>query len=50
MSTWSTLFWILELERRFHLIIPDEVPLHTIGDFVYCVAARQSGRSHHKAA
>ncbi|UOG73053.1 phosphopantetheine-binding protein [Hymenobacter tibetensis] len=29
---------ILELERSFHLTIPDEVPLHTIGDFVYCVA------------
>lgn len=35
---------ILELERRFHLTIPDEIPLHTVGDFVSCVAARHSGR------
>jgi acyl carrier protein len=25
---------ILEVERRFQLTIPDEVPLHTVGDFV----------------
>ena len=25
---------ILEVERRFHLTIPDEVPLTTVGDFV----------------
>ncbi|WP_236943174.1 acyl carrier protein [Hymenobacter sp. PAMC 26628] len=25
---------ILELERNFHIIIPDEVPLYTVGDFV----------------
>jgi acyl carrier protein len=25
---------ILEVERRFHLTIPDEVPLATVGDFV----------------
>ena len=28
---------ILELERSFALTIPDEVPLHTVGDLVYCV-------------
>lgn len=25
---------ILELERNFHIVIPDEVPLYTVGDFV----------------
>ena len=35
---------ILELERNFHITIPDEVPLATIGDFVSYVA------SHAKAA
>jgi acyl carrier protein len=25
---------ILELERNFHITIPDEVPLATVGDFV----------------
>jgi acyl carrier protein len=25
---------ILEVERCFHLTIPDEVPLHTVSDFV----------------
>ena len=25
---------ILELERNFSIIIPDEVPLYTVGDFV----------------
>ena len=25
---------ILAVERRFHLTIPDEVPLETVGDFV----------------
>ena len=25
---------ILELERSFSIIIPDEVPLYTVGDFV----------------
>ena len=29
---------ILELERNFHITIPDEVPLTTIGDFVNYVA------------
>ncbi len=28
---------ILELERRFALTIPDEVPLHTVGDLVQYV-------------
>ncbi|SNC77392.1 acyl carrier protein [Hymenobacter gelipurpurascens] len=35
---------ILELERNFHIVIPDEVPLATVGDFVNYVA------SHAKAA
>ncbi|SHK03482.1 acyl carrier protein [Hymenobacter psychrotolerans] len=35
---------ILELERNFHITIPDEVPLATVGDFVSYVA------SHTKAA
>lgn len=35
---------ILELERNFHITIPDEVPLTTVGDFVSYVA------SHAKAA
>lgn len=25
---------ILEIERNFHITIPDEVPLSTVGDFV----------------
>ena len=25
---------ILELEKKFHIIIPDEVPISTVGDFV----------------
>jgi len=29
---------ILELERSFHITIPDEVPLATVGDFVTYVA------------
>ena len=32
---------ILALEKRFHLIIPDEVPLTTVGDFVKYVARHQ---------
>ncbi|WP_022825349.1 acyl carrier protein [Hymenobacter norwichensis] len=30
---------ILELERSFHITIPDEVPLATVGDFVSYVAS-----------
>jgi len=30
---------ILELERNFHIVIPDEVPLHTVGDFVDYVSS-----------
>ncbi|MEJ7660769.1 MAG: hypothetical protein WKG07_14700 [Hymenobacter sp.] len=34
---------ILELERSFHIIIPDEVPLYTVGDFVrYVRRARRT--------
>ena len=29
---------ILELERNFDIVIPDEVPLTTVGDFVKYVA------------
>jgi len=25
---------ILELERNFHITVPDEVPFYTVGDFV----------------
>ncbi len=32
---------ILDLEKRYHLVIPDEVPLHTVGDFVKYVARHQ---------
>jgi acyl carrier protein len=30
---------ILEIERNFHITIPDEVPLATVGDFVSYVAS-----------
>ncbi|OWP62856.1 acyl carrier protein [Hymenobacter amundsenii] len=33
---------ILELERNFHIVIPDEVPLTTVGDFVNYVASHAS--------
>ncbi|MFD2719650.1 acyl carrier protein [Hymenobacter monticola] len=34
---------ILELERNFHLTVPDEVPFYTVGDFVrYVVGCRAS--------
>lgn len=29
---------ILELEKNFHITIPDEVPIDTVGDFVDFVA------------
>ena len=29
---------ILELERSFHITVPDEVPFYTVGDFVRYVA------------
>lgn len=29
---------ILELEKKFHIIIPDEVPISTVGDFVNYVS------------
>lgn len=32
---------ILEVERYFHLTIPDEVPLHTVGDLVTYVRAHR---------
>lgn len=32
---------ILEVERFFHLTIPDEVPLHTVGDLVRYVGAHR---------
>ncbi|WP_400192472.1 acyl carrier protein [Hymenobacter sp. B81] len=35
---------ILELERRFHITIPDEVPLNTVRDFVRYVASHRGGR------
>ena len=30
---------IIELERNFHITVPDEVPFYTVGDFVRYVAA-----------
>ncbi|WP_245328376.1 acyl carrier protein [Hymenobacter aquaticus] len=39
---------ILEIERNFHITIPDEVPLSTVGDFVTYVATHTP--SHHWAA
>jgi len=30
---------ILELEKSFHIIIPDEVPIDTVGDFVNYVSS-----------
>ncbi|MGV3538583.1 MAG: acyl carrier protein [Rufibacter sp.] len=30
---------ILELEKNFQIVIPDEVPLNTVGDFVDYVSA-----------
>jgi acyl carrier protein len=34
---------ILELERRFKITIPDEVPLNTVRDFVRYVASHLGG-------
>jgi acyl carrier protein len=36
---------ILELERSFHIIIPDEVPLDTVGDFIDVVATRSLAKA-----
>ncbi|MDX5419102.1 MAG: acyl carrier protein [Hymenobacteraceae bacterium] len=30
---------ILELEKNFNIVIPDEVPINTVGDFVDYVAS-----------
>jgi acyl carrier protein len=30
---------ILELERNFHILVPDEIPFNTVGDFVRYVSA-----------
>ncbi|WP_162055504.1 acyl carrier protein [Pontibacter pamirensis] len=30
---------ILEVEKNFHIVIPDEVPINTVGDFVDYVSA-----------
>lgn len=30
---------IIELERSFHIVVPDEVPFYTVGDFVRYVTA-----------
>jgi len=30
---------ILKLEKSFHITIPDEVPIHTVGDFIDLVEA-----------
>ncbi|MCB2409419.1 acyl carrier protein [Hymenobacter lucidus] len=39
---------ILEIERNFHITIPDEVPLSTVGDFVTYVATHTP--AHDRAA
>ena len=31
---------ILAVEKTFKIEIPDEVPIHTVGDFVTCVSDR----------
>ena len=30
---------ILEMEKNFHITIPDEVPINTVGDFIDYVSA-----------
>ncbi|WP_192822123.1 acyl carrier protein [Rufibacter sp. LB8] len=35
---------ILELEKSFKIVIPDEVPLHTVGDFVSYVSTQTTLR------
>ncbi|CAN5806643.1 hypothetical protein BH24BAC1_BH24BAC1_07460 [soil metagenome] len=32
---------ILELEKSFQIVIPDEVPIHTVGDFVNYVTTQK---------
>ncbi|SHI32441.1 acyl carrier protein [Hymenobacter daecheongensis DSM 21074] len=41
---------ILELERSFHITIPDEVPLSTVGDFVNYVSSHTPELEHNRAA
>ena len=41
---------ILELERSFHITIPDEVPLSTVGDFVNYVSMHTHEHEHVRAA
>ena len=36
---------ILELEKKFHIVIPDEVPLHTVGDIVDYVASHMFAKA-----
>lgn len=36
---------ILELEKKFQIIIPDEVPIDTVGDFVDFVATHTIRRA-----
>ncbi len=36
---------ILELEKSFHITIPDEVPINTVGDFVEFVATHAERRA-----
>lgn len=36
---------ILELEKNFHIIIPDEVPIDTVGDFVNYVSSHTPEQS-----
>ena len=33
---------ILELERNFHITVPDEVPFNTVGDFVRYVTTHSA--------
>jgi acyl carrier protein len=32
---------ILELEKNFQIVIPDEVPIHTVGDFINYVTKQK---------
>ncbi|HSI90846.1 MAG TPA: acyl carrier protein [Adhaeribacter sp.] len=32
---------ILAVEKKYHIVIPDEVPLNTINDFVQCICSPQ---------
>ncbi|MGV3539911.1 MAG: acyl carrier protein [Rufibacter sp.] len=37
---------IWELEKNFKIVIPDEVPLHTVGDFVTYVSSHTGNKNN----